>query len=311
MKNPCLPEWYFSTPGAAPEQIPRERKTRARPLRRALARMAEALAQELTARDRPEFWMTKIEPRAKVVGILILIFGATFLRGLYQLGGLLVIIVIIAFTSRISIKRLAGLWLGVPLFSLAIVLPATLNIVTEGHSVLTLWRIGPDARLGPWSLPEAITITQSGLIVAGRFLLRSMVCVSLALLLIATTKPAPLINALRRLGMPKVFGMVLAMAERYLTALLRAGEEIHLAKLSRTIAQGSIRREQRWVATGIGILFRRAYALAQEIQNAMLSRGYDGDLQVSRVDRLRLHDVAWPAGAAGLIALLILSEYLF
>jgi cobalt ECF transporter T component CbiQ len=311
MKNPGLPDWYISSADLGPKQIPREPRTLVRPLRKTLARMTEALGRELAAKERPESWLTGIEPRAKIIGVLILIFGATFLRELPQLAAFLAITVILVFAGRISIKRLAILWMGVPLFSLAIVLPATLNIVTEGNAVLTLWRIGPGVTLGPWSLPEAITITQNGLIVAGRFLLRSTACVSLSLLLIMTTEPALLINALRRLGMPKVFGMVLSMAERYLSALLRAGEEIHLAKLSRTISQGTVRREERWVAAGIGILFRRAYALGLEVTNAMLARGYDGDLQVGRVARLRLVDLGWPAATAALIALLILSEHLF
>ena len=121
-------------------------------------------------------------------------------------------------------------------------------------------------------------MTGSGLIVAGRFLLRSLDCVTLAYLLVATTDPAALLGGLRRLGMPRVFGMVLTMAQRYVAVLLRAAEEIHLAKLSRTIAPARLRGEQRWVAAGIGILFRRTHKLAQEVHLAMISRGYDGEL---------------------------------
>jgi energy-coupling factor transporter transmembrane protein EcfT len=69
---------------------------------------------------------------------------------------------------------------------------------------------------------------------------------------------------------------LLSMMERYLWVLARAAEEIHLAKASRSIARGSLRDEQAWVAAGIGSLFRRTRALGHEVYLAMISRGYTG-----------------------------------
>ena len=105
-----------------------------------------------------------------------------------------------------------------------------------------------------------------------------------------------LLNALRRLGMPRAFGMVLTMAHRYVALILRLAEEIHLAKISRTMCAGSVRSEQRWAAAGIGILFRRTHKLAGEVQNAMISRGYDGDLQVRFRPAISTRDMACLGG---------------
>ena len=92
--------------------------------------------------------------------------------------------------------------------------------------------------------------------------------------------------------------------------LLRAAEEIHLAKVSRTVAAQSLRQEQRWVAAGVGVLFRRTYRLAQEVHLAMVSRGYDGDPQVGPAPAWRLRDGLWLAGACGLfVALLLLDRW--
>jgi len=279
------------------------------PVRRALARLAEALAQELTAQSN-DSWLTRIEPKAKIVGILILVVGATLLQGLWPITALFAVAVLMAVSAGLPARRLARVWLAVPLFSLAIILPATLNIVTDGPPVLALWRFEPGSRLGPWALPEALTITRSGLIVGGRFVLRSLACVTLTLTLIGSTDASALLSALRRLGMPRVFGMVLAMTHRYLALLLRAAEEIHLAKLSRTIAPGPLRREQRWVAVGVGILFRRTHRLAQEVQEAMLSRGYDGDLQVKPASGLRLADGVCLLASIAVTLALVLADRL-
>lgn len=278
------------------------------PVRRALAGLAEAITRELAEPVAVNSWLGGLEPRAKVIGLLALTVGATLLHRLGPLAALLVLAVALALSTGIGPRRLARVWLGVPLFGLAIVLPATLNVVTPGSAALTLWHFAPGARLGPWALPETLTVTQSGLLVAGRLLLRSTACVSLMFVLVATTEPGALIAALRRLGMPRAFGMVLAMAHRYLVLVLRAAEEIHLAKVSRTLVAGSVSREQRWVAAGVGILFRRTYRMAQEVHAAMVSRGYDGEPRVGPARRWRLREAGWLCGACGLFALLLVMD---
>ena len=261
-------------------------------VRRALASLGEALAREMAGERPSESRVSRIEPRAKAVSCLILIVGATLLHGLPTLAALVVGAATAVLVSGITPARLGRMWLGVPMFSLAIALPATLNVVTPGTPVVTL--------LGP------LSVTTDGLIVAGRLVLRSTACITLAFLLVATTDRASLLNGLRRLGMPRAFGMVLAMMQRYLTLLLRSAEEIHLAKLSRTIGGRPLRDEHRWVAAGIGSLFRRTHRLAQETHNAMVSRGYDGDIRVARAPGIGATDLLWPA--ISLAATLVLMK---
>jgi len=308
VSTPTLPEWYFDSVPA-----PAKAHARRRPgisVRRALAILAKALAVELSSPAQSESWLSRVEPRAKALGIIALIFGASLLNDLPPLILLLAGAVALALSGGVGAGRLARIWLGVPLFSLAIMLPAMTNLVTQGSTVAVLYHIGPGAKLGPWPLPETIAVTNSGLVVAGRFLLRTLDCVTLALVLIATTDHSALLNGLRRLGMPRAFGMVLAMTQRYLVLLLRAAEEIHLAKLSRTITAGTLQNEQRWVAAGIGSLFRRTHRLMQEVHDAMLSRGYDGDMRVKGALRLRFSDGFWLACALAVTAALILSDRL-
>jgi cobalt/nickel transport system permease protein len=258
-------------------------------VRRALAGFGEAIAREMAGEVRSESRLSRIEPRAKVVGFLVLIVAATLLQGLIPLALLLLGVTAAVLMSGISFRRLGRMWLGVPLFTLAIALPAMLNVVTPGAPAVSLFD-----RIGPWTLP--VSITWNGLIVAGRFLLRSTTCVTLAFLLVSTTDRAALLNGLRRLGMPKAFGMVLSMMQRYLSVLIRSAEEIHLAKLSRTIGEQSLRQEQHWVAAGIGSLFRRTYRLAQETHSAMVARGFDGETRIAPGAGFRPADVMWGAG---------------
>jgi cobalt/nickel transport system permease protein len=304
--SPSLPEWYLTDP-IAPDGAGRPRPP-GRTVRRALARLAEALALELTAPAANGSWLTRLDARAQIIASVVLIVGATLLQRLPPLAALFALALGLVLAGRLSGRRLMHVLAPAGLFSLAIILPAILNIVTPGPAALVLFPLPAGAHLGAWHFPDALAITRPGLLVAARFMLRTSACVTLSYLLIAGTGSAALLNGLRRLGLPRVFGMVLTMAERYLVVLLRAAEEIHLAKLSRTIEPGPLRREQKWVAAGIGILFRRTYLLAGEVQDAMIARGYDGQLRAGDAGRPRAADYAWSAAAVVLAAGLILID---
>jgi len=233
--------------------------------------------------------LQRIEPRAKVLGLVGLVVAATLVHELPALGLLFGLCLLLALASGIPARRFAGAWLAAPLLSALIILPATLNVITPGHVV---WHLG---QVGPWRL----AVTTPGLLVAARFVLRVAVCVSLALLLAVTTRPARLFRGLRALGVPKIFVMLLLMMERYLAVIVRAAEEIHEAKLSRSLAPGSLRQEQAWVAAGMGSLFRRAEKLGNAVHLAMISRGYTGDIYL-------LDEPRWTAREWAFLAALLL-----
>jgi len=286
-----LPDWYTEMPSAAAPEPVRTGRRAGRAVRRALASLGETMAREMAGpQARPDSCLGRVDAHSKVAGAIVLIVAATFVHRLPVLAMMLMGAVVLVLANGVGARRLGRIWLGVPLFSLAMILPASLNVVTDGAPLLTLWCPGPGAHLGLWELPATMTITRPGVAVAARFLLRVLTCVTLAFLLVATTGPDELLHALRRLGMPRAFAMVLTMMHRYIVVLLRAAQEIHLAKLSRSMGGGSLVGEQHWVAAGVGSLFRRTRHLADEVHEAMLSRGYDGDLQVAARPRWRIRD---------------------
>lgn len=310
MTNQTLPDWYNNSKMDAADNLPQAKRKAGIPVRRALAHMAETLARELSTPVCGDSWLRAVEPRAKIAGIFLLVIATTLLHTLQALGVVFGVAIVLAASIGLSWRRLGRAWLGVPLFSLAIILPAALNLVTPGHPVLVLVKLGHAIRIGGWTIPQSIAVTDGGIIVASRFLLRSISCITLSYLLVATTEPAVLLNGLRGLGMPRVFGMVLTMAQRYLTVILRVAEEIHLAKLSRTITAGPLRNEQRWVAAGIGMLFRRTHKLTEEVHHAMISRGYDGDLRLRFRTHLHAKDAIWLSAVCLVTAGVVLIDRL-
>lgn len=223
-------------------------------------------------------WLRRLDARAKILGLLGFIVVATLSRNLPALAVCVLAAWVLAGAGGVNLRRFALALLSVPAFTLAIAAPATLNVVTGGRDILVLWHMNP-GHWGPWSWPEALAVTDRGLFVSGRFVLRSLACVSLGAILAASTCPTDLFRGLRGLGVPAVFVTVLDMMVRYLGLLLRGAEEIHLAKLSRSIGHVPVGRDQAWVAASMGELYRKCRRLADEVADAMVSRGFSGEVR--------------------------------
>jgi len=267
-----------------------------------------ALAEQL-APPRAAGWLSGYEARAKIVAAVMLIVAVSLLHGLIQVAASAAVASLIALSTGLRGRRLAPLWLGVPFFTLALALPAALNLITPGQ---TLWVLLTPAagRLGPWPVPEQIAITLPGLIVAARFFLRTIACVACALTLTASTDPAALVVGLRRLGLPRVFGMVLTMMQRYLVVVLRAAENLHLAKLSRTLGPETVGQGQRWAASGMGMLLLSSLRLAEGVHRSMVARGYDGEIRTLCAPRFGRRELRLVIASAALAATLVLWDRL-
>ncbi len=279
-----LPAWMRTRTRPEPARLRRTRGPRF--LRRAVGGFARVLEEMLAHEQRAEApgLLQSLDPRAKLLGLFALLVTATLLQRPVSLAAAYAFALLLGLASGLPVRRLLRASLTLPLFSAALLAPAALNLVTPGRTVLTLGHLA-HSHLGPWALPPVLTLTAPGLFVAGRFLLRIGACVTFALLLTATTRPDRLFRGLRGLGLPRVFVLLLGMMVNYLAVFLRAAQEIHLARISRTAALGPTRREQAWVAAGVGSLLRRTHALGQAVFRAMLSRGYTGEARLLHLAR--------------------------
>jgi cobalt/nickel transport system permease protein len=184
------------------------------------------------------------------------------------------------------IKRV---WLFIPVFTLIVVLPATLSIVTPGQIVVPLWS---------WH-GTTQGFTAQGLTSAGLVVSRVAVSISLVLLLTLTTPWVRLLAALRALGVPRLFVMVISMAYRYIFLLLGSVSEMYESRKSRTV--GAVRHDtaaRAFVGASAGALIGKANHLAEEVHQAMTARGYRGEATTIHTFRLRVSDALFVLGAA-------------
>jgi cobalt/nickel transport system permease protein len=235
-----------------------------------------------------------IDPRMKLVTVLALIVSVSIMHSPVTIWAMYCLTLLLAAASSVPlfffIKRV---WLFIPLFSAVIVIPAMFNLVTPGEPVWTVFHLAHGYDFGPYHIPETITITRQGCLSAVTFIGRVAASVSLAVLLTLTTLWSDLLRSLSILKVPRLFILILSMAYRYILLLVQTVHDIHVARKSRTLRYGTARTEQQWVASRMGYVFKKTYAMSQDVHNAMLSRGFSGDVKSLAVFKTRNYDYAW------------------
>lgn len=235
-----------------------------------------------------------LDPRVKLITILALIVSVSLMSSPVTIWGGYLFVLLLAVASSVPllffIKRV---WLFIPLFSAVIVIPALFNVVTPGEPLCTVAHLSRNYDLGPYHIPEIISITRQGLLTASIFIGRVATSVSLTVLLTLTTRWNDLLRALTVLRVPNIFILILGITYRYIFILVQAVRNIHIARKSRTLRYGSTGAEQRWVASRMGYLFKRTWLMSQDVHRAMLSRGFSGEVRALSVFKAGNCDYAW------------------
>jgi cobalt/nickel transport system permease protein len=266
------PGWLLVATSDAPPLICSGKRRGGGAIEKTLEGLAKLIRQALVSEEiaARRGLLQRLDARAKLIGMLGLLIATGLVRHVSVLVGLYLLVLALAVASRIDpgwfIKRV---WLFIPLFTGIVVLPAMFSFVTPGETVLPL---------GHWFGHE-VGLTRQGLTSAALIVCRVATSISLVVLLTLTTSWARLLAALRALFVPRLLVLVLGMAYRYLFVLLDSVAEMVTARRARTVAAKRSRRGERAIATfSGGALFGKAHALSEEIHQAMLARGFSGEV---------------------------------
>ena len=305
-----LPDWFQMngglvfepTPGLAPKRFHLLFFDRTL---KAVARLFEEFVFSEYHAHKPGM-LQGLDARVKLVSFLLLVVTTSLIHSLPFIYGLYGLTLVLAFLSRIEAAFFCKrVWTVLPLFVGLIALPATLNLFTPGEKVVPIFCLEKAYHFGPYTIPAEITMTRQGISTALLLIGRVATSMSFALLLTLTTPWADLLKALRSVWVPQIYVQTLGMALRYLMLLTQMVEEIHLVKKSRTIRMRKIRTEQGWIAAQVGTLFKRSMQLNLEVYQAMIARGYGGEVRILKVFRMTKKDYCWMAFCAGLAGFLI------
>lgn len=161
-----------------------------------------------------------------------------------------------------------------------------------------------------WDGPAGFDVTEAGLLRFGSIVARSLISIQVAVLLTATTRFPDVLHALRHLRVPAVLVAIIAFMYRYLFVLVEEVERLlraraaRSARLSGAAGGGSLRWRAAVAGHMAGQLLVRSFDRSDRVYQAMLARGYRGELLTLAPHAMRRSD--WAALALCLSAVVSL-----
>jgi cobalt/nickel transport system permease protein len=127
-------------------------------------------------------------------------------------------------------------------------------------------------------------------------MLKFTLTVSTALLLVATTSFPGVCHASRQLGLPSLFVSQLLFLYRYIFVLMEETMRIVRARNMRSYGQSG--KGINIFVRLVGVLFIRTVERAERVYNAMLSRGFQGDMPTLKHFHIKTGDIVFAVSVA-------------
>jgi cobalt ECF transporter T component CbiQ len=268
----------MSTLGPSTTKVKKSRRRGV--IERTLSEISHTFEQSLFAEEiarRPGL-LQALDPRIKVVSILLLLIAVGLSRSLWVILGLYLVTVVLAWRSRVPLSFfIKRVWLLMPFFTGIIAIPAF--FITPGPPLVEI-------------LPGFV-ITRTGAQTALFLLLRVSTSVSATILLILTTPWNSVLKALGVLRVPDVFVLILGMTYRYIYLFLHTVNDMFLSRQSRVIGRLKGSEERRIIAANAGTLLGKSLDLSTEVYLAMQSRGFRGYPRTMDTFKMQPRDWLW------------------
>ncbi len=213
-------------------------------------------------------FLSRASPWTKLIGLIAIILILTITQSVILLVALYVLILLLYWQSRLPMRKLFDWCLLPVLFVLSLVVLLIWN--EPGVPIFSL-------RLGLFSL----TLTDNGLLLLIRLLLKALISMTYSLLLLMTTKYADLSAIIYRI-FPSPLDQIFLMSYRFLFITLDMIDSMIRAFKSRGGGFiNSISRQSKTFAEIFALVFIRSYDQAERVSKAMESRGYSGTYTAS------------------------------
>lgn len=230
----------------------------------------------------------------RLLGTVIIALGAALLPlGAWaQLAALGLLVLALAALARIR-----------PRPFLARLAPPLAFVVLVSVALLFLAPGEPVARLGP------LHITDAGVLRFGSAMGRAGVALGAAVVLVCTTPFPEMVRALRALRLPALVTTSLGLAYRFLYVLADEVDRLRRAARSRNAATGAAPRRRLLLGITAAAL-QRSYARSERVHQAMLGRGYSGQVPALHPGTTHGRPVAELLGLAAVVTAVAATAFL-
>jgi len=229
----------------------------------------------------------------KVFFLLFFVVLVSIKQSILPEAGIALSVLLLAGLSRLDLLSFYGRVLFLSfIFGFLAALPSCLNGITPGDMVLPLIHFSKEHCFWIWCVPETLGITRQGMEGVLMLTLRVFNSLSLSFLVIYTTPFSEMIRALKSLKVPDTFLMIVTLAYQYIFIFTKTLEDIHLARKSKVI-EGDAAEARNWVAGRMAFLLRKTRVRCEEVFNAMLARGFSGEVKLYAPRKMKRTDMAW------------------
>lgn len=233
-----------------------------------------------------------LDPRVKVLALFFLLVAVNLCSNLGLLWFFYFILLLLAAFSNLPLRQIVSrVWLVIPLFTGIMVFPSIFNWVRLGDSFCIIGNFGHPLRLGPLVFPSTLAVTKQGAIGGILLITRVGISVTLTVVLTLSTRWMDILQALRSFFVPRIFIATLEMTYRYIFVLVKAMEEIFMARKARDAGQSSTKEQRRFIATAVGGLLGKSMQMSEEVYSAMVARGYTGEIRILYQNPMSWQDI--------------------
>jgi len=225
----------------------------------------------------------RLDPRTKIVVALGLILATALVpAGAFAAYLILYLYLLLAvFAARLDLPYvIKRSFIAIPFALAAITLPFTV----PGETLVTLPILG------------GVTLSVEGTIRFVSILIKSWISVQAAILLVASTPFSDLLWGLRALHVPATLVAIVSFAYRYLFVLSDEALRLMQARSARSAVVegrrggGSLLWRGKVTGRMVGSLMLRSMERSERIYNAMIARGYQGQMRILKAPRMGRND---------------------
>jgi cobalt ECF transporter T component CbiQ len=238
--------------------------------------------------------LQKLNARSKIIflfGFIIIISFIRHIESQILISALISILFILSRVNLIAIYKKIFL-LGF-LFGFLIIIPAGLNIVSDGNIIFNLINFKTAHKFWIYNIPSDIGITKEGCIVVIRFFIRITNSIALSLLVMYTTSFPGIIKSLKIFRVPDIFLLVITLTYKFIFILSYTTEDTYLALKSRWWRNSRDTSANQFIAERITYIFRKSWIKYEEIYHAMLARGFNGNVNLCYSQKIKSIDIVF------------------
>lgn len=223
-----------------------------------------------------------IDPRIKIVSAFLFIFLAVSGdQNVIRFSSLFFILLAIVILSRLPFS---------PLFKRSLVIIPFVVLVA-----IFLPFFGSGETIEVFN----VQLSVEGLEKFKDIVMKAFLSVFCAALLVETTEFQDLLKGFEKLKMPTIMVVLISFTYRYFSVILEEARRMKRARDARSTG-GSFVWQMKTLGNILGQLFIRSYERSERVYQAMVLRGFTGDVKTLDTLRMTGKDVAWGVGFCAL-----------